>query len=460
MLPFLTTLCGQARRFRHQQAGSVATIFAIATLPLVGFVGAAVDYSRANAVKVSLQAALDSTALMLSKEATTDTSAQLQSNAQKYFMALFTSPGIDPGGITITASFNSSTGSQVDVSGAVKVPTVFMGIAGVPTVTVKGYATAKWGMSRLRVALVLDNTGSMADAGKMTALKTATKNLLSQMQSAASVNGDVYVSIIPFNKDVNVGTSNYNANWVDWSDWDADNGADTKAQTCTTIIKKSGKSSKKCVNSTTWVPASHSTWNGCVTDRDMDYDQTITTPNPADASLPPGRASTLFPAEQYDYCPLQMMGLSYDWASMNSLVDQMYPSGNTNQPIGLVWGWQSLVGGGPLTAPNKDSNYKYTDVIILLSDGLNTEDRFYQAQTPIDNRMYQTGNGSGTCANIKAAGITIYTIQVNTGGDPTSTLLQNCASSSENFFMLTSSDQLVTTFAAIGTNLTQLRLAK
>jgi len=31
------------------------------------------------------------------------------------------------------------------------------------------------GTSRLRVALVLDNTGSMADAGKMTALKTAAK---------------------------------------------------------------------------------------------------------------------------------------------------------------------------------------------------------------------------------------------------------------------------------------------
>jgi hypothetical protein len=56
-------------------------------------------------------------------------------------------------------------------------------------------------------------------------------------------------------------------------------------------------------------------------------------------------------------------------------------------------------------------------------------------QTPIDNRMVQTGYGSGTCANIKAAGITIYTIQVNTGGDPTSTLLQNCASDPSKFFM-------------------------
>ena len=56
--------------------------------------------------------------------------------------------------------------------------------------------------------------------------------------------------------------------------------------------------------------------------------------------------------------------------------------------------------------------------------------------------MYQTGNGVGTCANIKAAGVTIYTIHVNTGGDPMSTLLQNCASSTDKFWMVTSSSGL------------------
>ena len=56
----------------------------------------------------------------------------------------------------------------------------------------------KWGNTRLRVALVLDNTGSMADDGKMAALKTATNSLLTQLKTAASNNGDVYVSIIPF----------------------------------------------------------------------------------------------------------------------------------------------------------------------------------------------------------------------------------------------------------------------
>ena len=59
-----------------------------------------------------------------------------------------------------------------------------------------------------------------------------------------------------------------------------------------------------------------------------------------------------------------------------------------------------------------------------------------------------------------ANGITLYTIQVNTGGDPTSTLLQNCASTSDKFFLLTTASQILTTFNAIGTNLTKLRISK
>jgi uncharacterized protein YegL len=68
----------------------------------------------------------------------------------------------------------------------------------------------------LRVALVLDNTGSMADNGKMTALQAATNSLLTQLQNAVTVNGDVYVSIVPFVKDVNLGASNCNSNYIYW----------------------------------------------------------------------------------------------------------------------------------------------------------------------------------------------------------------------------------------------------
>jgi hypothetical protein len=215
-----------------------------------------------------------------------------------------------------------------------------------------------------------------------------------------------------------------------------------------------------------WTPNNHSTWNGCITDRgtpsgpsgnSAGYDQDVTAPT---SSIP----ATLFPAEQYNSCPQPIMGLNYNWTAMNTLVTNMTANGNTNQPIGLVWGWQTLVGGGPYTAPAMDPNYQYKQVIILLSDGMNTQDRWSSSQSFIDNRMYDSVNGNGTCANIKAAGITIYTIQVNTGGDPTSTLLQNCASNTtgttDHFYLLTSASQIVTVFNQIGTALSQLRIAQ
>jgi hypothetical protein len=107
-----------------------------------------------------------------------------------------------------------------------------------------------------------------------------------------------------------------------------------------------------------------------------------------------------------------------------------------------------------------DPNYPYNKIIILMSDGLNTQNRWYTNANPIDNRMYGTGTGAGTCKNIKDAGITIYTVQVNTDGDPVSTLLQNCASDASKFFHLTSANQMVTAFNQIGTALAKLRIAK
>ncbi|HEV2630605.1 MAG TPA: TadE/TadG family type IV pilus assembly protein [Pseudolabrys sp.] len=549
MLPIWSNLRRAVRDFSVARSGNVAIIFAIATLPLAGFVGAAIDYSRANAVKAAMQTALDSTALMLSKEATTDTSDQLQTNATKYFNANFSSVGIKASSVTITPVYSTDTPSQITVNGAVAVPTSFVGILGVKFINLNETSTAAWGSTRLRVALVLDNTGSMADAGKMTALKSATSSLLDQLKSAASVNGDVYVSIVPFVKDVSVGACGAKcATWLDFSKdytnlavgmhdstpsssvgpgsacpynswtngyscvtaaggssttssipssgtnkgWICPSNSigcyDSVAQTSTTtkvvgtgwFASCSGYSTCSCAGSGsnkvctatittnngykhTWF-VDTTKWTGCVTDRGSTtapgttagHDQDVAAPDTTDVT-------TLFPAEQYGACPQTMTGLSYDWTSMKSLVTNMQPNGSTNQPIGLMMGWLSLAGGGPFTVPPTDSNYQYSNIIILLSDGLNTQDRWYgngsATSTSVDYRMVDP-SGNGTCANIKAAGITIYTIQVNTGGDPTSTLLKNCASDTSKFFLLTSASQIVTTFQQIGTNLTQLRVAK
>jgi len=187
----------------------------------------------------------------------------------------------------------------------------------------------------------------------------------------------------------------------------------------------------------------HSTWNGCVTDRDQNYD----TKNDAAVS-----GATLYPTEQYSSCSASLISLTNDWTKLNTKIDGMTPVGNTNQAIGLQVGWQTLTA-TPFTVPAIDPDYKYQTVIILLTDGLNTEGRWYTSQSSINARQQKT------CDNIKAAGITLYTVQVNTGGDPVSTLLQNCASDAGKFFHLTSAGQIVTTFGQIGTSLSKLRLA-
>src|SRR5204862_7245483 len=115
----------------------------------------------------------------------------------------------------------TSGGSQRTVNASGTVPVTFMKVAGLSSLNSNVTSTVKWGNSRLRVALVLDNTGSMADSGKITALKTATNNLLTQLKNAVVNNGDVYVSIIPFVKDVNVDPVNYNQSWISWTDWNS-----------------------------------------------------------------------------------------------------------------------------------------------------------------------------------------------------------------------------------------------
>lgn len=529
--------------FRIAQAGNVAITFAFASLPIIGFVGAAVDYSRANSVKAAMQTALDSTALMLAKEAATDTEDQLRTNATKYFTALFTRQ--EAKDVDVQVSYSTTGGSNVVIQATAALDAEFVRVLGYDTFHLRATSTAKWGITRLRVALVLDNTGSMASDGKMTALKTATKSLIDQLHGAVTTDGDVYVSIIPFVKDVNLDKSNFAANWIYWGTAPADNNANnpgapiqdstssdntswnatrgacssgswstrrdcfanvgtcsvsgyTNQDACTSsgICNHGGYSSEstctshgtcsnpsyttksKCQNKGAtwsaniwtsynghwtktgiWTPKAHNAtnWNGCVMDRG-NWDDPDTTYNFDTNASPPDpvtpRWSSLYAAEQYSSCPKAVKGLTYEWDNMKTLVDSMSPAGNTNQAIGLQVGWMSLVGGGPFTVPDMDPAFKYQQVIILLTDGLNTQDRWYSTETDIDARQQMT------CDNVKAAKIDLYTIQVNTGGDPTSTLLQNCASDPAKFYLLTSADQITATFQTIGTNLTKLRVAQ
>ena len=134
MMSIWTKFRTALRAFRIAHGGNVAITFAFATLPIIAGVGFAVDYSHANAVKVAMQQALDATALMLSKEAATDSSDVLKANAAKYFAALFTRP--EAKNVTVTANYTTSGGTSVVINGSADVPTSLLGIIGYNTITV------------------------------------------------------------------------------------------------------------------------------------------------------------------------------------------------------------------------------------------------------------------------------------------------------------------------------------
>lgn len=419
-------------RFVRNRDGSAAPLLALAVLPLMAATGAAIDYSRANATKAALQAALDATGLMLSQEAATLQPAELSAKAHTYFKSLFNRP--EAQNVGLAHEFNSpQQGSfSLKLTASAEVPALFASFIGQPLFAVGATSEVIWGIKKLNLALALDNTGSMSSNGKMSALKTAAHNLLDTLKAAEKTPGDIKVSIVPFATDVNVGTHNVNSDWIDWSEWEASNG------TCS----KSGSTQSKCAaNGGTWTPKHRSTWNGCVYDRDQNNDVLNT--------APAGTAATKFRAHQAANCPVAMMPLSTDWSALHSKIDAMTPTGNTNVTIGMAWAWQTLSPTAPMNAPAPQPDLD--KVIILLTDGQNTQNRWSNSTSSIDPRTQKA------CDNAKADNIKIYTVRVIDGN---AALLKNCASTPEMYYDVDEADQLNLVFKSIAQNLANLRIAK
>jgi len=450
----------QLARFAGAEQGNIAVIFAIALVPVLTFIGAAIDYSRAANARTAMQAALDSTALMLSKDlsAGTITTSQISSKAQSYFTGLYTNTSAQSLSISATyTAASSSSNATVQVTGSGSIPTEFMKIAGFPNLGFGATATSTWGANLLRVALVLDNTGSMANYNKLASLQNAAKSLVTQLSNLAVNPGDVYISVIPFEIDVNVGTSNVNASWLRWDQWDPTNYPNSSYPWQTYCSGGYWMTYAQCVgHGYTWnhTPTIDKTlWNGCVTDRDKSSNYDVT-------STAPSSLATSFYADQDQSCPTaQILPLTYNWTAVNNTINSMTARGATNQTIGLQWGWFSLLQQSPLNAPAESiTGNNYQHIIVLFTDGLNTGNRWYgdfsSTSTQVDARM------STLCTNIKNSGVTIYTVQIDTDGAGQSAVLPACASDSSKFFMLTSSSQIASAFSQIGTSISKLHVSR
>jgi hypothetical protein len=576
----LSGLRPRAGAFFRNTAGNVAIIMALSALPLTLAMGAGIDYARGLAVHSNMTDALDAAGLAVgaatTKPASTCSSdgstssttgngttssptscSTVQQLAQQYFNANFNEDSSADAVGKVSISYNSGSESVV-LSVTDSVPTTFlaaadklMGTTKMDSMAVSASSTVVWGQTKLWVALVLDNTGSMNETdstgtSKISALKTAANNLITTLQGASATVGDVQMSVVPFAKLVNIGTSYVNSPYIDWTDWKAApvdgsgnsvapavtlgpgdacpwstgsqgfqcvnspgsssttstvpssgtysgyvcpsvvsvysatngrgghyfNGCYTSVANGTQTTVSTGSratcgsyhncscsgsgSSKTCKTNNythTWTPNATSTWKGCIEDRPQDYDTNNTAPT---------SSTTNFPAANDDNCaiatvtPLPANWTTAQWTTLSNQINSMTANGSTNQTIGLAHGWQTLTNAGPYSAPALPANT--SQYIIEISDGLNTQDRWYgdgsDESGSVDTRM------SDACANAKAAGITIYTIFVDLNGTQgNSTVLQNCATDSSKYFDLTTSGAIITTLNSIGQQITSLRVS-
>ena len=160
-------------RFRRDNSGNIAVIFALAVLPLISAVGCAVDYSRANQLRTKLQAAADAASV-----------GSVSKTAPGFIAAgSMTGDGPIPSGVadatklfngnmdgTTGYTLNSATPTMNKVGSVITsqiqfsadIPTMFMGVIGKSKMTVTGTSTATANMPLyVDFYLLLDNSPSM-----------------------------------------------------------------------------------------------------------------------------------------------------------------------------------------------------------------------------------------------------------------------------------------------------------
>jgi len=166
--------------------------------------------------------------------------------------------------------------------------------------------------------------------------------------------------------------------------------------------------------------------------------------------------------------------------TLKSAIDSYSVEGSTAGQIGIGWGWYMVSPNfNSLWPSNGAAEYntaRTLKAVIIMTDG--------EFNTPycsgVISRDAGTGSGDNKekidcaadngdpfdqgramCAAMKARGVLVYTVgfQIASGGDA-ARLLADCASTPANFFLPASGGDLSEAFAAIGRDITQLRISK
>jgi Flp pilus assembly protein TadG len=259
-------------RLGADERGAIAVQFALLLIPITILTFGLIDISRASVQKRQLQDALDAATLMAARStATTDADLDALGDA-----ALATEmSGL---GVTLTASNSTfALGANNTVVGTIQnvvIKPIISNLWSTTNTPISASSTVMRSVNKLEVALVLDNTGSMASnlgsgGSKINALITASKSLVDVLAAAAaraSETDAVKLSVVPFSMTVNVGSSYQGQSWLVGTQ-PTTYGADNFASSTDRFTALSNLSL---------------TWSGCVESRPAPYDISDAAPTTSD----------------------------------------------------------------------------------------------------------------------------------------------------------------------------------
>jgi Flp pilus assembly protein TadG len=199
---------GRLRRFIGDARGATAMVFAFAVMPMMIAIGAGVDLARLTQKRSDLQQATDFTALALAKDITNNGGTATATVASKYLLA--TNRDSAASIVSGYPTTNTQTG-EICVQARTTVPTVVMSIVGIQTMPTSATACANVALGNYEVALVLDNTGSMANQAsggtKIAALQAAARQFVNFMFNSPSLGPRTKMSLVPFATSVRLDTT-------------------------------------------------------------------------------------------------------------------------------------------------------------------------------------------------------------------------------------------------------------
>lgn len=454
-------------RLRRCTSGNVAIVFSLAVVPMMLAAGAGIDMIRSNQARTVLQAAADAAALAGGSSDKTN-EAELVKIAKGFIDA--SGVAQDVGSLELVKIKNNNGTGAFTVSLKAKVKTSFMSLAGVKTLDIDAFSEVKRGSSGpLEMVLALDTTYSMSANDKIGTLKTAAKSLIQSVMTSDSVKA----GIVPFSDYMNIGLSRKSEPWVD-----VPPDQTVSYESCTyTYPNRSGCSvqttcyadgvpyscnHETCTNWGEPVKTNCSnvsyvdTWDGCIAAREESLHASIGSPN-----VPyPGRLWS---------CGPEIQTLTDSKSTLSTVIDNLYPAGNTHIPSGLLWGWNMLTPAAPLKEAKTSAEVNANGgkkALVLMTDGANSTSPYADGNygehiyTPYGDGTYTDNLTATLCENIKAEGIVVYTVLFDVTDSAVEAMLRNCATDPANSFVANDAAELLAAFKNIGVSLTQLRLTK